>query len=103
MGELHALPDRRSAHFVDETTRTGMRVTWHFDSAFFVVSLWHGNECVGTAKLEPKEAARLVHHVTEGLAALATTPPGGKAADAGAPQPRWKDWLRRLARSRRKR
>lgn len=97
MGELHALPDRHSLHFVDAATSSDMRVTSHFDSGVFVVSLWHGSGCVGTAKLEPTEAARLVSHITEGLASLAAVPRGVETAEASAVQTRWRAWLRKLS------
>lgn len=96
MGELHALPDRHRLHFVDEATSSDMRVTSHFDSGVFVVSLWNRSACVGTAKLEPNEAARLVSHITEGLASLATVPRGVDAAESSAIQTRWNAWLRKL-------
>jgi len=96
MGDLHALPDRHSQHFVDGATSSDMRVTSHFDSGVFVVSLWRDSACVGTAKLEPSEAARLVSHITEGLASLATVPRGVSAAEATASQTRGRAWLRKL-------
>jgi hypothetical protein len=41
------------------TARADLRVTWHADDDLFVLSLWHGDVCVGTAPLGATEAAGL--------------------------------------------
>lgn len=48
-----------------------LRASWHIDAGLFVLSLWRGATCVGTAQLTPEEAARLSGLIAEGLAELA--------------------------------
>ncbi len=56
-------------------TRDGdraMRATWHFADGVFVLSLWRGGVCAGSAHLSPDEAARLCGQISRGLGRLAT-------------------------------
>jgi hypothetical protein len=39
------------------TERADLRVSWHGDDDVFVLSLWHGDVCVGSAPLPPSDAA----------------------------------------------
>lgn len=46
-----------------------LRVSWHDEVGCVVLSTWRGDTCVGTTRLEPAEAARLVGALAAGLAA----------------------------------
>ena len=92
-----------------------VRVSTHVEAGLLNVSMWRGEACVGTARLLPDEAARLVGGLTAGLAQLAGQVPAGgnrrlhdvelrltrlEAREA----PSWRrtvaaswDWARRLA------
>jgi hypothetical protein len=52
-----------------------VRVSSHVESGLLNLSIWRGNICVGTARLLPAEAARLVTGLTDGLASLAAERP----------------------------
>lgn len=95
-----------------------VRVSTHVEAGLLNVSMWRENACVGTARLSPAEAARLVTGLSEGLAQLAGHPPAANAstnrrmhelelrlARVEARQPAWRDtvaaswdWARRLTR-----
>jgi hypothetical protein len=95
-----------------------VRVSTHVESGLLNVSLWRGNACVGTARLRPAEAARLVTGLSDGLAQLAVQTPAVSAASnrrlhdvelrlarLEAREPSWRgtvaaswDWARRLTR-----
>ena len=49
-----------------------LRVSWHSELGCVVLSTWRGDACVGTLRLAPAEAARLVGTLAAGLAAAAT-------------------------------
>ena len=49
------------------TSRSDLRVTWHAEENQFVVSMWRGGECIGSAPLAPSEAARLAAHIDTAL------------------------------------
>lgn len=51
-----------------------VRISAHTDAGFLVVSTWKSDECVGTVRLLPSEAAELVAGLAEGLARLAAAP-----------------------------
>lgn len=53
-----------------------LRASWHVEVGCVVLSMWRNDQCVGTTRLTPAEAARLVGSLATGLAA---------AADASAP------------------
>ena len=52
-----------------------LRVSWHPELGCVVLSAWRGDGCVSTVRLAPAEAARLVGHLVDGLAAAAATAP----------------------------
>lgn len=64
----------------------GVRVSAHEEGGFLVLSTWKSNQCVGTVRLLPDEAADLVAGVAEALGRLASRPPivGTATADAEA-------------------
>ena len=48
-----------------------LRVSWHAELGTIVLSIWRDDACVGTTRLTPDEAARLVAALAAGLAAAA--------------------------------
>lgn len=65
-----AAPLPRRTLFVDERG-AGMRVTWHAERRFVVLSLWHDDECAGSFRLPIDEAARLTTFLVGHLGSLA--------------------------------
>ena len=68
------LPLARRELFVDGRG-SAMRATWHEEEGLAVVSLWHGDGCVGTVRLDPQDSARLAQFLVGHLGELATTQP----------------------------
>ena len=62
----------------------GLRVSAHAEAGLLNLSIWRDDTCVGTARLVPAEAARLVAAVTDGLAEMAGRheSPAGSTAEA---------------------
>ncbi|MCV2490937.1 hypothetical protein OF117_16400 [Geodermatophilus sp. YIM 151500] len=58
-----------------------VRISAHAEAGLLVLSLWRDDSCIGTARLSPDEAARLVSGIGEGLTELARP---GAGADASA-------------------
>ncbi len=52
------LPLARRELFVDPRG-SALRATWHDDDGVAVLSIWHGDVCVGSARLDVEDAARL--------------------------------------------
>ena len=48
-----------------------LRASWHAEVGCVVLSMWRDDHCVGTTRLTPAEAARLVGSLAAGLAAAA--------------------------------
>lgn len=48
-----------------------LRASWHVEIGCVVLSMWRDDQCVGTTRLTPAEAARLVGSLAAGLAATA--------------------------------
>lgn len=46
-----------------------LRVSWHAEVGCVVLSTWRDDACVGTTRLTPPEAARLLGALAAGLAA----------------------------------
>lgn len=61
-----------------------LRVSWHTELGCVVLSTWRGDSCVGTVRLAPADAARLVSVLADGLAAAATDAPS-VGSPAGSP------------------
>lgn len=59
-----------------------LRVSWHVELGCVVLSTWRDDECVGTTRLTPDEAARLVGSLASGLAAMTATPVPGALESA---------------------
>jgi len=49
-----------------------LQVTWHSVERTAVLSMWHGDTCTATFQLPSEDAARLIAHLADGLAELAT-------------------------------
>jgi hypothetical protein len=41
------------------TDRADLRISWHPDGDVFILTLWHGDVCVGSAPLPPADAAEV--------------------------------------------
>lgn len=74
------MPPRRTL-FIDERG-AGMRVTWHAERGFVVLSLWHDDTCVGSFRLTVEEAARLASFLVGHLGTLAA----GSRGDSTGPE-----------------
>ena len=57
-----------------------LRASWHAELGCVVLSAWRGEGCVGTVRLTPADAARLIGVLADGLAASA--PPSAEVASA---------------------
>ncbi len=51
-----------------------LRVSWHADKGYVVLSTWRADACVGTVRLTGEDAARLIGALANGLAASANAP-----------------------------
>ncbi len=56
MGEVHPLY-KRGEFFIDDRGH-GLQLSWSPGRELVVVSLWHGDRCVGTVQLPIADAAR---------------------------------------------
>jgi hypothetical protein len=70
LAEVHRLPEQRRQYITDGD-RSALRATWHSEAGYVVISMWHGDTCVATSHLTPREAGRLAGFITSGLAELA--------------------------------
>ena len=52
-----------------------LRVSWHAEKGCVVLSCWRAEACVGTVRLTPTDAARLIAVLADGLAATAAEIP----------------------------
>ena len=57
-----------------------MRVSWHLDDGLVVFSMWRGNICVATFRLERQDVADLVQGLVQGLADTTTRATSRKAS-----------------------
>jgi len=58
-GHNQRVAERGESELFVDPRGTALRITWHADDAVAVVSLWRDDECLGTVRLPPEEAARL--------------------------------------------
>lgn len=68
MGSL--LPLTRRELFVDERG-SALSASWHEERGMVVVSLWHGDLCVGTVHLDAADSARLAQFLVGHLGTVA--------------------------------
>lgn len=64
------LPLSRRELFVD-ARGSALRASWYEEHGMAVVSLWHGNLCVGTVRLDAADSTRLAQFLVGHLGALA--------------------------------
>ena len=72
MGTVVPLPRREL--FVD-ARGSSLRASWHEEHGVAVISVWHGNECVGSVRLDPADATRLTQFLVGHLGAQAAAQP----------------------------
>jgi hypothetical protein len=65
---VHPLPPRGEWLADARDGSRALRVSWHAELGCVVLSSWRGDACVGTVRLAPAEAAKLVGALAEGLA-----------------------------------
>lgn len=89
---------RRSApRLLHATERADLRVTWHEGDDMFVLSLWHGDACVGTAPLDARDAAEVASFVVSQLGERDRWAPRVVDSDAQVPQAGPRPLMERLA------
>ena len=64
------LPIGRRELFVD-TRGSALRASWHQEEGLAVISLWHDDLCVGSVRLDSRDAARLAQFLVGHLGELA--------------------------------
>ena len=75
MGEASVVTRERSWFGDADRRRRSLRLTPHPRQGVTTLSLWDGQECVGTIRLEHDEVPALISALAESLAAAATQPP----------------------------
>jgi hypothetical protein len=93
LAEVHRLPEQRRQYIADGD-RSALRATWHREAGYVVISMWHGDTCVATSHLTPRETGRLAGFITSGLAELAHE--GMTPADTVTGMPSRQSWPKRL-------
>jgi hypothetical protein len=73
---------RRPPRLLLPTERADLRVSWHAEDDGFVLSLWHGDVCAGTAPLSPAEAAEMAAFLVGHLGERTRWVPGIVPVDA---------------------
>jgi hypothetical protein len=68
MGQV--LPLSRRELFVDGRG-SGLRATWYAEDGMVVISVWHGEVCVGSVRLDAGDSARLAQFLVGHLGELA--------------------------------
>jgi hypothetical protein len=70
-GEVVAFPSRGEV-FVDQRGESrAMRLAWHTEADVVVLSLWHGDRCTGSFRLQVADVPRFVQALVDGLGAMA--------------------------------
>lgn len=78
------------------TERADLRVTWREDDDQFVLSLWHGDVCAGTAPLGARDAAEVASFLVTHLGERGTWTPRVVAPEDQRPGPRSRPLVERL-------
>ena len=68
---MSGAPERRShrrPRLLLPTERSDVTVTWHPERDSFILSMWHDEECVGSAPLTPQNSAELATFLVRQLA-----------------------------------
>ncbi len=91
-------PNGRAPRLLFPTNRADLRVTWHEDDDAFILSLWHGDVCVGTAPLSASDAAEVASFVVSQLGQrVSAAPPQAVEPVAQIHQSRAQPLMKRLA------
>ena len=88
---------RTAPRLLFPTERADLRVTWHEDDDMFVLSLWHGDACVGTAPLDARDAAEVASFVVSQLGERDRWAPHVVDSDAEVRQATPRPLIERLA------
>ena len=78
------------------TERADLRVTWREDDDQFVLSLWHGDVCAGTAPLAARDAAEVASFLVAQLGERGAWTPQVVDPEAQVPKPSPRPLMRRL-------
>ena len=68
---MHPQPPRGEWFADARDGERALRASWHAEIGVVVLSLWREDACVGTLRLTPTEAARLIGTLADGLASAA--------------------------------
>jgi hypothetical protein len=69
MEEVTPLPPRGAVFGDARDGGRGLRVSWHHEVGCVVLSTWHDDRCVSTARIPTADVPRLVQVLVAGLAA----------------------------------
>jgi hypothetical protein len=69
VGDVHHLPLSGREFFMADDGSV-LRTTWHLDRDLVNLSVWRGDCCTETFQLAREDAARLISHLADGLAAV---------------------------------
>ena len=72
MERVTPLPAHGTVFFDERDDGRSMRLSYHADSAVFVLSLWRFDVCLGTFRLAADDAPELVQQLVESLAEQST-------------------------------
>lgn len=78
------------------TERADLRVTWREDEDQFVLSLWHGEVCAGTAPLAARDAAEVASFLVTQLGERGTWTPRVVDPEKQVPKPSPRPLMHRL-------
>ena len=69
MEQVRPLPPRGAVFGDARDGGRGLRVSWHHEIGCVVLSTWHDDKCVSTARIPTADVPRLVQVLVAGLAA----------------------------------
>ena len=72
------VPLARRELFVD-ARGSALRASWHEEDGLAVVSVWHGDTCVGSVRLDAGDATRLAQFLVGHLGAAASAVAGASS------------------------
>jgi hypothetical protein len=67
MEPVSPLPTQGAVFFDPRDEGRSLRLSFHDDLGFFVLSLWRDDTCLGTFRLAVEEAPRMIHSVVTAL------------------------------------
>ena len=68
MEQVTPLPPRGAVFADTRDGGRGLRVSWHHELGCVVLSTWHDDRCVATARIPTSDVPRLIQTLVEGLA-----------------------------------